>query len=413
MTDVQMPHQLTRAELYHKIWETPLIRVAAEFGVTNFLLSTLCQRHDIPTPPAGHWSKLAHGKPINQPILAGDHDQLLTIAGLQRPGFRASKPTSRADRRAKTVEVSLAQRTPIAAVTHPKLEKTFARLRRQSHSGLRHVTGPGCFTVTVSESAIDRAETALGRLLVAAEQRGWSVRAAEKRLEFVVDGETIGCELTELTDRVAHQLTEKEVLAKARYAARLEAAKRTGAYVSTWDAPRIADWDRVANGKLSLTLDPAVGYMGIRRTFSDRKTQQVETLIDCVTDAFAAYAVAVKAERVERERRRVIAEAQQRQRETEQKRFELETRRVEFLDRQLTRVDRIATIRAFQDRLAGETTLESVVQFRTWISDYLMRLEAEISAERIAEKIAITDLMNDGTVIASWVDVETGQYRRG
>lgn len=166
------------------------------------------------------------------------------------------------------------------------------------------------------------------------------------------------------------------------------------------------------NGKLSLTLDPAVGYRGVRRTFSDRKTQQVETLIDCVIDALAAYATAVKAERVERERRRVIAEAEQRERQARQRREDLDARRVEFLDRQLARVDRFAAVKAFQERLAEETTLESVVRLRGWISDYLARLEAEISTERIAEKIALTDLMNDDTIIASWIDVETGQYRR-
>lgn len=411
MTDLTPTIQLTRAELYQRIWETPLIRVAAEFGVTNFLLASLCHRHGIPTPSSGHWSKLAHGKPTKQPALGGDHNQLLTIAGLQKPGFRPSRLTSRADRRAKKVEAAQAPEQA-APVSHPKLAKLFTRLRAQKGSGLRHVAGPGCFTVAVSEATLGRAELALGRLLSVVEDRGWTVRAGEKRLEFVVDGETVGCELNELTDRVAHQPTEQELIAKARYAARLEAAKRTGAYVSPWDAPKIPEWDRVPNGKLSLTLDPAVGYMGVRRTFSDRKTQQVETLIDCVTDAFAAYAAAVKAQRVEREQQRVIAEAQQRQREALQRRQDLETKRIEFLDRQLARVERISAIKSFQARLEGEAAVESVAHFARWLSVYIAQLEAEISTERLAEKIALTDLMNDETVIASWIDVETGRYRR-
>ena len=149
VTDLSEPHQLTRADLYRKIWETPLIGVAADYGVTNFLLSALCRHHAIPTPSAGHWSKLAHCKPTNQPIQTGDHEQILTIASLQRPGFRPSRPTSLAERRAKTVEAPIAERAPIAAVTHPKLQKTFMRLRKQTGSGLRHVAGAGCFTVKV------------------------------------------------------------------------------------------------------------------------------------------------------------------------------------------------------------------------------------------------------------------------
>lgn len=131
MTDLPPPNKLTRGELYRRIWETPLIRVAAEFGVTNFLLSALCQRHDIPTPPAGYWSKLAHGKPTSRPLLAGDHNQLLTIAGLQRPGFRASKPTSRVERRAKSAALTPVDATPTTPAAHPKLHKTFARLEAE------------------------------------------------------------------------------------------------------------------------------------------------------------------------------------------------------------------------------------------------------------------------------------------
>ena len=86
------PLRLTRSELYERAWSTPVIRLAEEFGITNFLLSGICQKHQIPTPPSGYWSKVAHDKALSRPPLAGDGEVLIDIGQVRTPGFRASKP---------------------------------------------------------------------------------------------------------------------------------------------------------------------------------------------------------------------------------------------------------------------------------------------------------------------------------
>jgi hypothetical protein len=55
---------LTRTELYDRVWETPIHRLAKEFGVSDVGLAKICRRHDIPVPPRGHWAKKAHGKRV-------------------------------------------------------------------------------------------------------------------------------------------------------------------------------------------------------------------------------------------------------------------------------------------------------------------------------------------------------------
>ena len=37
------PIQLTRAELFERVWATPVIRLAEQFGITNFLLAGICR----------------------------------------------------------------------------------------------------------------------------------------------------------------------------------------------------------------------------------------------------------------------------------------------------------------------------------------------------------------------------------
>ena len=49
---------LTRAELHARVWDTPITRLAAEFGVSDQELAKLCRRHGVPTPPRGQGDSL-------------------------------------------------------------------------------------------------------------------------------------------------------------------------------------------------------------------------------------------------------------------------------------------------------------------------------------------------------------------
>ena len=43
---------LSWEDLYERVWAEPMIKVAAEFGVSGTALKKTCNRHDIPTPNA-------------------------------------------------------------------------------------------------------------------------------------------------------------------------------------------------------------------------------------------------------------------------------------------------------------------------------------------------------------------------
>lgn len=60
----RMSYRLTRAELYERVWEWPVTKVAARLRISDVALHKICRKHDIPVPPQGHWAKLAAGKPV-------------------------------------------------------------------------------------------------------------------------------------------------------------------------------------------------------------------------------------------------------------------------------------------------------------------------------------------------------------
>ena len=51
-----------REELYRKVWEQPLLKVAEEYGVSAVAIGKTCRKLSVPVPGRGHWAKLAYGK---------------------------------------------------------------------------------------------------------------------------------------------------------------------------------------------------------------------------------------------------------------------------------------------------------------------------------------------------------------
>lgn len=58
------PRTVTREELYALVWETPMSRLALDFGVSGNGMAKACDRLNVPYPPRGYWAKKAAGKAV-------------------------------------------------------------------------------------------------------------------------------------------------------------------------------------------------------------------------------------------------------------------------------------------------------------------------------------------------------------
>src|SRR6266403_3402030 len=90
-------HQLSRAELYERVWTTPLRTLAAEFGVSDVGLSKLCHRHQVPTPPRGYWVQKQHGADAPRPNLPRAEtaaSETVVIQGYPRKPAEPTTPDS-------------------------------------------------------------------------------------------------------------------------------------------------------------------------------------------------------------------------------------------------------------------------------------------------------------------------------
>lgn len=60
---------MNRAEVYEAVWAAPMAQAAATFGVGERALAKACRKAGIPTPPRGHWRKVAAGQAGERPPL--------------------------------------------------------------------------------------------------------------------------------------------------------------------------------------------------------------------------------------------------------------------------------------------------------------------------------------------------------
>jgi hypothetical protein len=63
------PVELSREQLFERVWSEPVAVVAKEYGISGRGLKKICARFEVPVPPRGYWAKLSAGKRVGRPRL--------------------------------------------------------------------------------------------------------------------------------------------------------------------------------------------------------------------------------------------------------------------------------------------------------------------------------------------------------
>ena len=410
-------NQIGRRELFDRVWSKPMTTNAAELGTTTSALSTLAQRLALPLPRAGHWMKKEVGKEPPTPDYPADPILDEQTYPLPAPVRRAPKPApaklaaplepdvaeAAASDGSAPAETSAPPEVETAPETEVREHKTVASTRtaiRKSRSTDRASTGGrGKFRLLVAPPAGERACSVLDRLVAAVEARGWSFESTEQGYAIVADGETVGFMMEEKLDRVPHVVTAAELKEKAEYDRKCALADRGIGY-RPWREPAIPEHDHVPNGELVLKFDHDYAAGGIRRTYSDGKRQRLEDLLPSMIEALERWAAAVKARREEQERWKRDWEEKERRRQDHERQVRVEGYRITFLQRQIERKREI-------DGLAGLIGLweqaddpdPKFVELLEFARLYQQWLEAKLSPDAVAKRIAELKLMDDDVYI--------------
>ncbi|RWA62929.1 hypothetical protein [Mesorhizobium sp.] len=116
--------QLTRLELYNRVCERPLSKIAPELGISGSVPAAICKRYQVPYPGSGYWTRKSLGLPADLQLLPEASDELIELT--------SSIPKPRQKRSAKegSVRKTRPAAKPHRPARHPLLFGVEAHMRK-------------------------------------------------------------------------------------------------------------------------------------------------------------------------------------------------------------------------------------------------------------------------------------------
>jgi hypothetical protein len=319
--------RLTRAELYERVWATPVRTLAKEFGMSDVGLAKICRKHDIPIPPLGYWRRAETGHQVALPPLhpAKNGPETLDIYVRER-----LKPELAALAAEPAPEIAIPEEVSHALVV--RTEKLLTN-GKENEKKLIVAKNGALAHLLVSRGQILRTLRIMNALFLALEERGQSVswsREEEATLTLAVDGETVRFCVLEITESLRHVLTPEE-------------------QKHHWMAPK---WDYKLTGKLQFRLNNLPYSAGVRGTWSDGKCQRLENCIGDFIVGLRVAAAAIKKNRQETEERERRWEEERKQKEEQRRKAAEHKRKAEFVTGLMRNWEEAQNVRTFVSALA-------------------------------------------------------------
>ncbi|WLA47890.1 hypothetical protein QIH80_40850 [Bradyrhizobium elkanii] len=167
--------QVTRLELYKRVCERPLSKIAPELGISGTALAAICNRYQVPYPGSGYWTRKSIGLPAELPTLPEAPDETIEIL-----------PPVVKPRKKRTMEEGAARKPKLVAKTrrpvrHPLLfgaEEHFRKTREVKNGEFLRPYKRILPDLISSEAALPRALSIANALYLALDERGHQVQIA-------------------------------------------------------------------------------------------------------------------------------------------------------------------------------------------------------------------------------------------
>lgn len=345
----------TREELFQRVWSEPLLKLAAEIGVSDVGLAKACRRAEIPLPGRGHWAKSDKHRPSPPKLPKASAQAIETISFqvLAEPEARLPRAEKPNDATPIVVPATLEAPDPLVRTTLKGLSNA------KVHEGRLLTKGNTVLAVRISRTALDRAMLLLDTLIKAC-------RAAGMPWTITEEGTFVQCDGVELNVILRERFTKQEATPEPR--------PQRAVTTSRWEpnySPAFPRYEWVGTDELTFEIDTPVNGSPQRR-WADTRTRRLESRLADIVQGLPIAAQGVKLLDAERERWRLEWEEEERRRAESARRAEVERRRRLRLQTLVVRASQAEQIRQLCDRLesartnAGEALLVHVAEWLAW-----------------------------------------------
>lgn len=328
----------TVEELFEKVWQTPMVKLAHEIGVSDVAVAKACRKAGIPLPGRGHWAKSEkqrQRKPKPPQVEGNVRFQVLDRDNsLAATGTDLNSPIV-----PRKIEAPYQLSEPHALVSQWLKSAKTSKVK----DGYLNYAGKRVLNVMISPTLIERCAILFDALIKEGEVEGcsWKINAEGKTIA-IVNGETMAVRLIERLDK---HPTPPPPPPKRRPGAPWE---------PNFMSLRSPQFEWTSTGELTFQIEARMDY-GERKNWKDTKTAPLEKKLSSILAGLSSASVSIKVLREKEEaRNREWAEDERRRLErahaTETQRH-LRLSVVKHTERWERAVRLRAFIKAVEDRL--------------------------------------------------------------
>jgi hypothetical protein len=337
-----------REKLYKEVWANPVVKVAAQYGVSDVAIHKICKKLKVPTPPLGYWAKVSAGAKVAKTPLSKTNGptQITGAKTFEGVKEKSSDPVrqpleflSDIERERVLSAVKEIEMPAENAQLHKKIAayrsvvKSWNQKDRKEEGAQRkkdYYYNPPFLAGVISNESLPRVYRILDALFRQVERLGGSVN---DDLSLRVRNEHVSIEIAEGQDKVEHVITKQEAQALIKY----RDEKRRSSWVSE---PQIRKYDYVFNGRLRISIRQS-------RYFRDTDKINIESRLGEMLIELYEESEVIRLDREAREEEaRKKAEAERRK-EERRKRYNKEVERTIALENAALDFETACRIRAY------------------------------------------------------------------
>lgn len=305
-----MTRFINREQLYQKVWNTPLTKLAPVYNLSTYEMKKLCDTFCIPLPIVGHWSKVAFGKTVKIPPLPVYNKCKHKV---KKSNFSKNNQPIIVKKIEKKmipdicVKKNLTKPHPITVKTRDGLKRS-----RTDEYGMKKPWRGG-FDLRVSKVNERRALLVIDTLCKWFEKNGIKIYQPFEEsttTEVVIDDQGIRIKIEEKSKLTAKVLTER------------------------WGNYDYYTREYTPTEELSLVIDNYCWGCGIRKVWRDGKTSKVEEKLGEFVSALFQHAEYKKQEELRREAEKLEWERQRKEKKYNEACEKLEKQMLEDLKKQ-------------------------------------------------------------------------------
>ena len=357
--------QISRHELYKKVWEVPMTKLSVQFKLSDVGLAKICKKYNIPRPPRGYWAKKAAGQRVKKIQLPNrSSNELIEIC----PNPSNDQSSDISDELSNQIQIA-SEHEPITvpkALHNPlplvKQAGELLEICQPDQFGILESSSKKCLDIRVSKNNLRRALRIMNALIKALSERGFEVRMKKGATKVNVLDENLRFGISEelCTIKVEpknHNLNGYYRFGHSRF-----------------------DQVRVPSGRLCLTIHEVSYWWGnkARKNWCDTKRKALENSLDSFVKGLVKLAVQKKAygrKEAEEEQRRLEmrrqAEKKAHQRSKLKHEIQEEKKRISRLitdaeNRQKSRLIRQFIIDVENENSKDNCCYEPAIDFKTW-----------------------------------------------